>query len=146
MHMIGVCRMLNRNGLKDLAETRLREARTLLDAGCPAGAYYLGGYVIECGLKAVIAKQTNRFDFPDKRTVDKSYTHDLGALILTAGLEAELNKEKATNRTFEKNWQLVQGWTEASRYSIIDPVKAGDLVDAISDKKHGVLRWLKRHW
>ena len=138
--------MLNRNILKELAETRLREARTLLDAACPDGAYYLAGYVIECGLKAVIAKKTNRFDFPDKKTVEKSYTHDLSGLVSTAGLQEELDKEKAASLEFENKWRVVQGWTEASRYSMMSQARAKDLFDAISDKKHGVLKWLKRHW
>jgi len=68
---------MNRHDLRELALIRLREARVLLKNGNYEGAYYLCGYVVECGLKACIAKQTRRYDFPDKKTVDESYTHDL---------------------------------------------------------------------
>ena len=57
--------MLNRSILKQLAKARLREAEALLASGHNSGAYYLAGYVIECGLKAVISKDTKRYDFPD---------------------------------------------------------------------------------
>ena len=32
-------------------------------------AYYMIGYCVECALKACIAKQIRRFDFPDKKLV-----------------------------------------------------------------------------
>ena len=44
------------------------------------GAYYLAGYAIECALKACIAKATRRYDFPDRKKVDASHTHDLREL------------------------------------------------------------------
>ena len=45
-----------------IAETRMREARILLAANEPDGAYYLGGYAVECGLKACIIKMLNATD------------------------------------------------------------------------------------
>src|SRR5919106_3680906 len=44
-------------------------------AGEPSGAYYLAGYAVECGLKACIAKQVRRHEFPDRTTVNQSHTH-----------------------------------------------------------------------
>ena len=49
---------MNRADFQKLAEIRLEEAATLLNAGKFDGAYYLSGYAVECGLKACIAKQT----------------------------------------------------------------------------------------
>jgi hypothetical protein len=77
---------MNRSNFIKLAELRLEEAKTLLDAEKFDGAYYLCGYVIECALKACIAKKTKRYDFPDKATVQDSYTHDLIKLIKISGL------------------------------------------------------------
>jgi len=45
------------------------------------GAYYLAGYAVECALKACIAKKTQRHEFPDKRRVDASHTHNLIQLL-----------------------------------------------------------------
>lgn len=56
---------LARSDLQRLAETRLREARTLFEAGHYAGAYYLAGYVVELSLKACIAKQFKAEVIPD---------------------------------------------------------------------------------
>jgi hypothetical protein len=41
---------VNRADLQQLAETRLREAKVLLDAGEWSGSYYLCGYSVECAL------------------------------------------------------------------------------------------------
>ena len=51
---------MNRGDLQLLANIRLDEAKALLAASLPAGAYYLAGYAVECGLKACIAKLTNQ--------------------------------------------------------------------------------------
>jgi hypothetical protein len=74
---------MNRNDLHRLSATRAREARVLLDNSCYDGAYYLIRYAVECALKACIAKETRRYDFPDKRTVVESYVHDLDRLVKT---------------------------------------------------------------
>lgn len=55
---------MNRSDFQTLAETRLQEAKSLLDNGHYSGAYYLCGYAIEYALKACIAKQTKAEDFP----------------------------------------------------------------------------------
>ena len=47
-------------------DSELKRQKALLDGGYPAGAYYLMGYAVECALKACIAKQTKRYDFPPK--------------------------------------------------------------------------------
>ncbi len=72
---------MKRQDFQELATIRLKEARVLLEARCWEGAYYLGGYVVECALKACIAKQTEQYDFPDKKRVNDSHTHDLQELI-----------------------------------------------------------------
>jgi hypothetical protein len=116
-------------------------------AGIFGGAYYLCGYVIECALKACIAKKTQRYDFPpDQKTVRDIYTHDLGKLVKAAGLDSDLEKEIRSDPDFETNWILVANWSEESRYQKWTEQKARDLYSAITDRKHGVLRWVKRHW
>jgi len=43
---------------------RLKDAEVLLQKGRNEAAYYLAGYAVECALKACIAKQTKRHEFP----------------------------------------------------------------------------------
>jgi HEPN domain-containing protein len=77
---------MNRTDLQDVAMRRLRAAESLLNDQHWDSAYYLAGYAVECGLKACIAKQFREHDFPDKKTVNESYTHDLTKLVNLAGL------------------------------------------------------------
>lgn len=137
---------MNRNDLKALARTRLREAKALLASGHYSGAYYLAGYVVECALKACIAKETRRHDFPDKKRTLDSWQHSPLKLVDAARLRTLLEAERRADPRFAANWNVAEDWTEESRYSQSDERKAEALIRAISDKDHGVLRWLRRHW
>ena len=123
---------------------RLREAKLLLDAGYPDGAYYLAGYSVECALKACIARRTERFEFPEKSRVLSSYEHDISKLLKTAGLDEvfdeELSPELATN------WKIVRRWSVESRYARRSRAEAEALLNAVEHRRYGVLRWLKHHW
>ena len=66
----------DRATFQQLAEERLAEARALLKAGHPSGAYYLAGYAVECALKAKIAMQFRANEIPDRSLVNKAYDHD----------------------------------------------------------------------
>ncbi|MGD0616750.1 MAG: hypothetical protein ABSB67_03725 [Bryobacteraceae bacterium] len=72
---------MDRRDFQRLATTRLREAGALMKHRLTDGAYYLAGYAVECALKACIAKKTQRHEFPDKRRVDASHTHNLIQLL-----------------------------------------------------------------
>jgi HEPN domain-containing protein len=99
---------MNRTDLQEIALLRLEEAKILLASDRYSGAYYLSGYVIECALKACIARQVQQYDFPDKNMVNASYTHDLSKLMRTAGLENALDQYCKQNPDFELNWNVVQ--------------------------------------
>jgi len=137
---------MNRSDLQRLARTRINEAKVLLENGRYEGAYYLAGYAVECALKACIAKQTQRQEFPDKKRVDDSYTHDLAKLARVANLENDLKKETQLNSAFDSYWSFVVGWSEAARYQFVTPESATNLYNAITDRQHGVLSWLKKYW
>ena len=83
-----------------LARTRLREARLLRQSRRFDGAYYLVGLAVECALKVCIARHTRRYDFPDRRIVEDSYTHDLTKLVRTANLQSSLERECSSNDGF----------------------------------------------
>jgi HEPN domain-containing protein len=137
---------MNRKDFQIIANTRLREARVLLKNKNYDGAYYLCGYVVECGLKACIAKNTRRYDFPDKKTINESWTHDLTKLLKIAGLEIDLDKNIKADKVFGVNWTNTKDWNEESRYEKHTEKAAQDLYTAITDRKWGIFQWIKRHW
>ncbi|MCH7875676.1 MAG: DNA-binding protein [Gemmatimonadetes bacterium] len=138
---------MNRQELQNISRARRREGAALLKAGHHAGAYYLVGYAVECALKACIAKQTRRHDFPDKHLANKVYTHNLEQLVRVAGLEQDLKNEMVSNPTFALNWTIVKDWTVDSRY-VLSASKsvARDLYSACTSRKYGVLAWIRNRW
>ena len=129
-----------------MSRARRREARVLLNANLPAGAYYLTGYSIECALKACIARGTERHSFPDKERANESYTHDLTKLLRTAGLQTAFDRAANASQALARNWAVVKDWKETSRYaSTIDMKKARALYRAAT-ALNGVLAWLRRNW
>jgi HEPN domain-containing protein len=139
---------MNRADFQKLAELRIREAKVLLDGKRYEGAYYLAGYEVECALKACIARKTKRYDFPpNDKTVREFYTHDLEKLAKGADLGGALKIKEDSDVQFSLNWAVIKGWKEQARYEPqIDDKRAHDLYSAITDKKHGVLIWLKKYW
>lgn len=137
---------MNRLDFQRLARRRLKEARTLLKNGGYDGAYYLAGYAVECALKACIAKQTQRHEFPDKTRVLDSYSHDFAKLVRVANLTNDLQNERNANSVFRQNWSIVEKWSEETRYQIITFDEATEPCSAIADRKNGVLSWLKKYW
>ena len=138
---------MNRADLQEISSLRVEEARVLLRNGYYSGAYYLIGYAVECALKACIAKQIRRYDFPDRKLVNDSYTHDLERLLGVSGLKEELDSESAGNQALEENWSIVKDWSEQSRYrSDIPENEARDLFSAVTVRRNGVLSWLMRWW
>jgi HEPN domain-containing protein len=137
---------MNRSDFQEIAEIRLREAKALLDAGFPDGAYYLAGYAVECALKACIAKRTREHDFPEKKLVNESHTHDLGKLIQLAELKVDLDAEMQGNPAMLSSWDAIQDWSETSRYESRNAQEASDLLKAIEDEAGGLLPWIKLRW
>jgi HEPN domain-containing protein len=137
---------VTRHDFQELAEIRLRDARTLLRAKCYDGAYYLAGYAIECALKACVARRIKRYEFPDRDFVRKAYTHDLTDLARLAGIETRFKQEEKKNPDLEISWNVARGWTEQSRYQRHDRQITEKMVDAVSHPRHGVLQCLRKFW
>lgn len=138
---------MNRQDFQALASVRLEEAKALLDAGHPAGAYYLAGYAIECALKACIASKTREHDFPpDPETARQIYSHRLPVLLVRAGLDGQLSREAPEGSPLDRHWATVLRWKEDIRYRPIDAGQARTLYNAIADPQNGVLGWLQRNW
>jgi HEPN domain-containing protein len=137
---------MDRKDLQDLSRVRLKEAAALLKLGHFDGAYYLAGYAVECALKACIAKGTQRCEFPDKKKVESSYSHNFRELIKVAGLEEARLEQLGKDPEFQRNWEVVQTWSEQSRYRRHRPESALALLGAVSDRRHGVFSWIKLKW
>ncbi len=138
---------MTRRELRKLAILRLREGRCLLQADHFDGAYYLTGYSVECALKACIARQTNRYDFPDKRVAIDSWSHDLTKLLTTAGLDKTFDQDAKDNEALAENWTIVKDWSEDGRYKLNRSRQAAlGLYEAVMTDDSGVLKWIRQYW
>lgn len=136
---------LTRRDFQVLADLRAKEAGILVKGRKEQGAYYLGGYAVECALKACIAKKTKRHQFPpDREYVGKVYSHNLTGLLKEAGLEKQLEQDMKNSRKLARNWVVVKGWNESARY-LSSGLKGKDLYTAVTDAD-GVLLWIKQRW
>jgi hypothetical protein len=106
----------------------------------------LAGYAVECGLKSRIAGTFRRSEWPDKKFVDRIYTHSLELLLDAAALKVSLSTAIAADAALGVNWAIVKDWSEQSRYSQWTMSQAGDLITAIGHPQHGVMRWLRANW
>jgi HEPN domain-containing protein len=132
--------------LQRLANERISDAKVLLAARHWSGAYYLAGYAVECALKACIAKLMKPEVFPDRTFAQNCWTHYLPQLLGLAGLKNDFDAAMQADRELTDNWDTVKEWKEDSRYARNTKADAEALYEAIADKKHGVLPWLKRRW
>ena len=139
---------MNRIDFQLLADVRIEEARALLTLPTPMpdGAYYLAGYAVECALKACICLKYAQHDWPEKKFVAESHTHDIFDLVKMAGLASQRVADAASDITFSKNWQVVKDWDEQSRYERHPLVKAQMMFDAVDNNVNGVLSWIKVRW
>jgi HEPN domain-containing protein len=137
---------VNRIGFQEIAELRLNESKALLTAGFPESGYYLAGYAVECALKSCIAKKTREHDFPDKKLVIDSHTHDLAKLLQLAELKIDLDSAMQGNSAMQSSWDAIQDWSETSRYERKSLQEAVDLLQAIEDQTGGLLPWIRLRW
>ncbi|MEK6409475.1 MAG: hypothetical protein AABN34_21330 [Acidobacteriota bacterium] len=117
--------MIDRTELRKIAQERLKDAEALLKAGRYDGAIYLGGYVVEIGLKSRICKVLKWKNFPQTRGEFQSFqsfkTHDLDVLLSLSGAE-----DKIKTRYFAE-WSAVATWDPEARYN---PIGSATQTDA----------------
>jgi hypothetical protein len=85
-------------------------------------------------------------EFPDRKFAERCWTHNLTQLLDLAGLKADFDAASSADRDLSDKWDTVKAWTEESRYVRWTKADAENLYVAITDKKHGVLPWLKGRW
>jgi HEPN domain-containing protein len=145
--------ILNQAALRSMTEERLKDAKALIKGRRWAFAYYTAGYAVECALKScLLARMIDTgwvFDEVNKK-IDDCRTHDFGQLIRIAGMINALNqrlRESAENGDeFSTNWNTVSSWKVTSRYEEKAESEARDLYAAITDKPHGVMKWIRHYW
>ena len=138
---------LNRETLHLLADSRLQEARVLLQQQYWTGAYYLTGLGVECGLKACLARAVQQHDFPDKSFINKAYTHKLEDLAKLDGeLWVQLTDEMGTDSTLRDNWNAIRQWDDEKRYAVVSEAESRSLYSAATEPGSGILEWIRRRW
>jgi hypothetical protein len=127
-----------RREFQQLARMRLRDARVLIQNGNTEAGYYLTGLAVECAVKACIAKNTRRHDFPlNPSAVRDIYTHDLVKLIGAARLQRALDSDRRRNTSLNNSWDVVKDWNVNSRYELRG-LNARDLYQAVAGR-NGVM-------
>lgn len=142
---------MNRKQLQSLSKERVKDAKALLGRKRWAATYYLAGYAVECGLKACVLKfvEDTGLIFGQKgglKRLEDCWTHDLEKLVGIADLKQKLQEAIQASAKFDEYWAVVTGWSEVSRYEAKDEQAARQLVEAITDPDHGVLKWVRTHW
>ena|SRR5579871_6183072 len=140
---------MTRTDWQQIAEERAKDAQALIIASQWSGAYYLGGYAVECGLKSCVLRRlatAPELIFVDKQFGEKCWTHDLENLIALADLETVRAAAIAANAALGMSWQVVFNWSEQDRYRIKTETEARNLVTAVTDSTNRVLPWIKGHW
>lgn len=138
---------MNREDFQKLSHLRVADAAALLAAGQYAGSRYLLGYAVECALKACIAKNVKRHDFPP-RDAQQLYVHRLEELLNHAKLRPAFDAAKAAQPKLANHWNTVKDWREDLRYSTAPTtlVVAQDYFTACTARSTGVLSWIKKQW
>jgi hypothetical protein len=135
--------------LRRLADERVRDAGALLRARRWAGAYYLAGYAVECGLKACIVAYVRKnadVVFRKRKYSDNCWTHDIEALVALAGLGPQRSNDLNSRPRLAAKWQVIKDWSESDRYKLRTRPEAEKLYEAVTDAEDGVLPWIRNHW
>ena len=142
---------MDRKKLQGLARSGLKDAKALLGRKRWGGAYYLCGYVVECGLKACLLRYLGEsaavFGEENKnRKLSDYWTHNLVDLVKMAGLDQEFGKARGGNPILDGFWVVTQTWRETSRYEEKSEAEAKAIFEAVSNEQDGVFRWIREHW
>lgn len=139
---------MNRALLQRLCDERLEDARVLLEQKRWPASYYIAGYSLECALKSCILAYIERTGiiFEDKKFAQNCWTHNIEELVAQADLKIERDRAAGQNPIFGQHWQIAKDWSEASRYQLSTQTHAEKLFGALTDRKEGVIPWVKNYW
>jgi len=132
--------VIARDRLERLVSARLKEASALFESGLFSGVVYLGGYAVECQLKATICKTLKLDELPETFK-----THDLELLMLHSGVQSILDESTDVSSNFRKICQF-WGRTLEVRYRDPDGVSGEDakyFMQWVNGTGSGVVPWLQ---
>jgi HEPN domain-containing protein len=132
--------------LQRMSERNIESALILFRANNWSNSYYLAGYAIEMALKSIISRKFASDTIPDKNFVISIYTHKIKDLLGLTGLKSEFELAMKADSLLGSNWAICSEWTPECRYQEKSDEEAFELLNAISDEKHGVLPWIKVRW
>lgn len=134
--------VIDKDALREIAESRIREAEVLLRGGHHAAAIYLAGYAVECYLKLAVC---TRLSWDTLLATFR--VHDLEGLLLYSGFDKELRADERVIESFAKMsaiWRM-EG-TESVRYrkpGEFDESTAKRFLEYVCDPETGVVPWLR---
>ena len=135
--------IISRDALIEIADSRLAETRALVNAKHWAGAVYLGGYAVECYLKAAIC-----FTLHWDGLLPMFKTHDLAGLLRFTGLEPSLREKSPVRQSFVTVvglWDMYGDETIRYRRPIeVDSATATRFLACLEDSETGVIPWLRK--
>ena len=144
---------MNQAELRQMAEERIKDAKALLKGIRWEFAYYSAGNAVECALKSCLLSRMvlTGWVFEEQvKRVDDCRTHDFEKLIDIAGMRDELfdrlDASSVAGDGFANNWKIVLAWKVTSRYESRTETEARQLFAAITDKPHGVMKWIRSYW
>jgi HEPN domain-containing protein len=121
--------------LLQISRERFVDARVLLKQKRYNGAVYLGGYIIECLLKAAICVQLRRDTLPGEYR-----THELGRLLRSSGLMQDLRSDAI----LLVRYSTVEEWNVEIRYrgAQCNVQEATKFLDAVKEVQQWILNKL----
>ncbi len=126
--------IIRRESLTAVAESRLLDADALVQAGRFTAAVYIGGYTVECYLKAAICKTLDLDELPGTFAV-----HNLEVLLFYSGLNRQIQGHPSAHYAFNK---LRDVWSERVRYE--DPAKyTKTQAESVINWVIEVVQWIK---
>lgn len=148
-----IYKKMTRQEFQNIALLRQAESKSLFKRNHYDGCCYLAGYCLEAALKAAICKQMksdNFFEVIRPETARAFKIHNLGELIILAGLSQEYKDLEITNPILLDNWEFIRDkirWSEQLRYQVgFVRADAEQMILAISEPRNGILKWIKKYW
>lgn len=142
--------MATHKELREIAKSRLKASRILLNSLDYDGAVYIMGYALECCLKSVICKKLNLAQYPDKSDskdmANIFKTHKFDILLTLSGLANDFGATSPSRRW--ENWSEMTKWSTDLRYSPIgthNEAKARRMYEALTENTDGILTWITKH-
>lgn len=119
---------MQKKEIRNIANSRLKDAQVLLKNRRYSGAIYVCGYAIELGLKNQICKTLKWSEYPPGgkfKNYQSFKTHDLETLLSLSG------KEQKIKSSLFAEWSIVSQWKPESRYQPIKRVSKHEAVTMI---------------